>query len=167
MKIVRILVFQVLFLLFFQNSVSSVSFEDGASLVSQGIDFFRKGFYEQSLLSFRSIIGDPNFRSHHGDAHFWTAKCLMVLGRYEDATKSLEYYLLKYKNHLYYSEGLYQKGRLFFLQSEYEISIQPLPVDDCVNSEEDGECDKNVRHSAPGHDPGDKKTKHEEDAHHA
>jgi tetratricopeptide (TPR) repeat protein len=117
-----IFVFLIFPCLFFYAS----DFDQAQERVAQGIELFSKGLYDQALVLFRSMIVDPEFRSHHGDAYFWIAKCQMVLGNLDDAEKNLEHFLIHFDNHLYYSEGVYQKGRLLFMQNEFENSIQVL-----------------------------------------
>lgn len=117
----------LLFLLIFPCFlIHAVDYEEAQERVAQGIELFSKGLYEQALVLFRSMIVDPEFRSHHGDAYFWIAKCQMVIGKLDDAEKNLEHFLIHFDNHLYYSEGVYQKGRLLFMQNEFEKSIEVL-----------------------------------------
>lgn len=104
----------------------SVSYEEARERIAQGIELFSRGLYDQALVLFRGMIVDPEFHSHHGDAYFWISKCQMVIGDLDNAEKNLEHFLIHFDNHLYYSEGVYQKGRLLFMQNEFENSIEIL-----------------------------------------
>ncbi|MBN2533800.1 MAG: tetratricopeptide repeat protein [Spirochaetales bacterium] len=106
--------------------IHAASYEESQERIAQGIELFSRGLYEEALVLFRGMVVDPEFRSHHGDAYFWIAKCQMVLGQLDNAEKNLEYFLIHFDNHLYYSEGVYQKGRLLFMQNEFEKSIEIL-----------------------------------------
>ena len=116
----------VIFFLFPCLFIYSVDYEQGQDRIAEGIELFSKGLYEQALVLFRSMIVDPELRYHHGDAYFWIAKCQMVLNRLDEAEKNLEHFLMYFDNHVYYSEGVYQKGRLLFMQNEFKNSIQVL-----------------------------------------
>ncbi|MBN2737878.1 MAG: tetratricopeptide repeat protein [Spirochaetales bacterium] len=100
--------------------------QESEDLLAQGIDLFKRGLYNEAIVSFRGIIVDPNLTSMRGDAHFWIAKSNMAAEQLNEAETNLEYFLQNFKNNSNYSEGLYQKGRLLFLQQEYENSIQVL-----------------------------------------
>ncbi|MBN2444629.1 MAG: tetratricopeptide repeat protein [Spirochaetales bacterium] len=118
--------FIIILFLFSSHILFSIDHEQGRERVAEGIELFSKGLYDQALVLFRSMIVDPEFFYYHGDAYFWIAKCQMVLGKLDDATKNLEYFLIHFDNHVYYSEAVYQKGRLLFMQNEFEKSIQVL-----------------------------------------
>ncbi len=103
-----------------------------ASLASQtpqlatGLEEFRSGKYDKALLDFREIILDKNLETIHGDAYFWIAQSYLALGQLDDAEKNVDFFMMNYPNHRSYPEAVYQKGRILFLQKEYDQSIQVL-----------------------------------------
>ena len=122
----KILVFFAL--LFFISALGAGYSEDRQSktLLLDGIKYFKNGVYNQAILNFRNIILDPELSSEKPDAYFWIAKSYMALKKFKDADRNLEYFILNYPNHPYYSEAIYQKGRLLYLENDYENSIQVL-----------------------------------------
>jgi TolA-binding protein len=92
--------------------------------LSEGMQYFQRGQFQQAIVNFRNIILDPAQEKYHGDAFFWLARTYIVLEQLDDAERSLESFLLNYPDHVYYSEALYLKGRLLFMQDELENSIQ-------------------------------------------
>jgi TolA-binding protein len=125
---IRLFFLLIIFIIFFlpHMDLAAEFREEGDRLLNEGIELFKKGLYEQALVSFRGIIVDPGLEFYHGDAYFWIGKCHMVLGKLADAEKNLEYFLSSYPSHAHYPEAYYQKGRLLFLQNEYENSIRIL-----------------------------------------
>lgn len=95
----------------------------GKILMLEAVDYFGDGQYDQALLNCRDVILDPALDGLQADAYFWMAKSYLALNEYDEAEKNLEFYLLNYRDNDFYEEGLYQKGRLLFLQGEYESSI--------------------------------------------
>ena len=115
----------ILFLCLFDFYIFSQN-NDSNKLLSDGIEFFRNGLYKQAIINFRDILINPELYSYHADAYFWISKSYMVLGRLNEAEKNLEYYLMNFPAHNGYSEAMYQKGRLLFMQNEFENAIQVL-----------------------------------------
>ena len=103
---------------------SAFSEDTGLSILRQGIEKFRKSDFTYAIYDFREVTLDPKYSNFHGDAYFWIAKSYMALNQLDDTEKNLEYFLLRFPKHPDYAEGFYQKGRLLFLQREYEKSIQ-------------------------------------------
>ncbi len=91
--------------------------------LSDGIQKFQSARYDEALLSFREIILDSNLSELHSDAYFWISKSYLALRKLEDASRNIDFFLDSFPGHRYYPEALYQKGRLLFLQAEYEKSI--------------------------------------------
>ncbi len=112
------------FFLFLCVAFSVFSQDSGLYMLQQGIEKFRKSDFTYAIYDFREVTLDPKFSSFHGYAYFWLAKSYMALNQLDDAEKNLEYFLLRFPEHPDYAEGFYQKGRLLFLQREYEKSIQ-------------------------------------------
>jgi tetratricopeptide (TPR) repeat protein len=92
--------------------------------MQKGIDYFAAGRLSDALHVFRTIIADPKQSDLYGDAYFWLSKTHIALNNFEEAEKNLEYFLLNYEKNKNYPEALYQKGRLLYLQKEYEKAIQ-------------------------------------------
>ncbi len=124
MHIKRLTAFCFLFLFIFGIffvSGQSVSDQD---LLNEGIALFKHKRFSESIITFRNIILNPEAKSVKADAYFWLSKAYMVLGKLDDAERSLEFYLANYPDHGYFTEAFYQKGRLLFMQSDYQSSIQ-------------------------------------------
>lgn len=96
----------------------------GEQLLLRGIERFREGEYGEALLAFRDIVLDEGLRNYHGDAYFWIAKSYMALGQLDLAEKNLEFFISNYEDHPSYGEAIYQRGRLLFMQRQYENAIQ-------------------------------------------
>ena len=100
--------------------------DSGELLLRRAMTTFGQGLYDESLRLFRNIILDSGLSPYHGDSYFWISKSYMALTQYENASKNLEFFLSEYPENNYFIEGLYQRGRLYFLQGEYETAIQIL-----------------------------------------
>ncbi len=116
-KIISLTVFLVL-------TAFSAYAQTGNQFLDKGISSFGKGKYNESLSSFRDVVIDSNFKDYHPDAYFWIAKSYIALRQLDNAEENLEFFILNYPDHKYYQEALYQKGRLMFLQEDYENCIQ-------------------------------------------
>ncbi len=95
-------------------------------ILQKGKQEYQRAQYQAALQDFRDIILNPQYSAAHGDAYFWVALSYMALGRLSDAEKNLEYFLQNYQNNSDIPQAYYQKGRLLFLQGEYQKSIQVL-----------------------------------------
>ncbi|GAB4224460.1 MAG: tetratricopeptide repeat protein [Spirochaetales bacterium] len=98
----------------------------GDVLLKEGITAFRLGDYQVALYRFREILTDPKEKDFHGDAYFWIARTYLALSRLEEAAKHLEYFLSRYPDNPYAMEGMYEKGRLLYLQRQYAECIEQL-----------------------------------------
>jgi len=94
--------------------------------LSEAIQLFRDGQYEKAIPVLHAVISDPAAAAQKPDAYLLIAKSYMALGKLDQADKSLEFYLANFPGAPDYPEALYQKGRLLFLQEQYEQSIQVL-----------------------------------------
>ena len=94
--------------------------------IRQGISAYQKGEYEEALREFRSVITGSESEQYQGDAYFWVGKTYIAMEAYDDAAGNIEYFLSAYPGSILYAEGLYQKGRLHFLQHDFEPAIQVL-----------------------------------------
>jgi TolA-binding protein len=97
-----------------------------ASDLKEGIDLFRSAQYDKAILLFHNVILDPTADDQKAQAYFLIAKSYMAVGKLDDAEHNLEFYLATYPKGTDYPEALYQKGRLLFLQDEYENAIQAI-----------------------------------------
>jgi len=113
-------------LILFLGVISSFVFsqDKGESILRRGIEQYKNSDFSYAIYDFREITLDDDYSAYHGDAYFWIAKSFIALNQLEDAEKNLEYFLLKYPGNPNYPEGFYQKGRLLYLQREYQKSIQ-------------------------------------------
>lgn len=96
------------------------------SILQKGMQEYQQAKYQAALQDFRDIILNPQFSAVHGDAYYWVSLSYIALNKLPDAEKNLEYFLLNFKDNSYVPEGYYQKGRLLYLQKEYQKSIQVL-----------------------------------------
>lgn len=88
---------------------------------------FNSGKYEEAIIIFREIILKSNNESLKRESYFWLAKAYMSSDKLDAAQENLEYYLANFKkNGENYPEALYQKGRLLFLQKQYQSAIEQL-----------------------------------------
>jgi TolA-binding protein len=94
--------------------------------LNDGLQAFKDGKYEEAIQAFQAVINDPAATAQKPDAYLLMAKSSMALGKLDDADKSLEFYLANFSGAGDYPEALYQKGRLLFLQEQYEQAIQVL-----------------------------------------
>lgn len=98
--------------------------EESRKVLKRGLEHYRAGEYDDAMLLFRGLTVDPEQRLVYPDAYFWIAKTYIAMDQYGQAQENLEFFLHNYSDHYYYPEGLYQRGRLHFLQEEYEACIE-------------------------------------------
>ncbi len=95
-----------------------------SDLIAQGIQAFQKSDFESAMVIFRDVLlSEPDAESE-GAAYFWLAKSAMGVGRLNEAERNLEYYIRSFPGHDYQVEARYQRGRILFLQEDYEGAIQ-------------------------------------------
>ncbi|MCG8569943.1 MAG: tetratricopeptide repeat protein [Spirochaetes bacterium] len=88
---------------------------------------FKAGKTDEAIILFREIILSSNNEKVKKESYFWLALAYMNTDKYDLAEKYLEYYLTNYqKDSANYAEANYQKGRLLFLQEQYQSSIDQL-----------------------------------------
>jgi outer membrane protein assembly factor BamD (BamD/ComL family) len=117
----------IMLLLLFVPTVSFAQERDPArEILDEGLEDFRNGNYEQAMVTFRELLSSPNAEGYRGDAYFWIARSALAAGRLDAAAENLEYFLKNYPEHRFVSEARYQKGRLLYLQGDYEQAIQAL-----------------------------------------
>lgn len=94
--------------------------------LQNGISSYQKGQYTEALRSFRRVITDSAYELYQGDGYFWVGKTYIAMNEYDEAARNLEYFLATFNESRLRSEGVYQKGRLLFLQRDYQQAIQVL-----------------------------------------
>lgn len=112
-----------------------------ANPVGVGIDAYFDGRYGDALSHFREALVDPGLDDLRGDAYFWIAKASLAELRLDEAARNLEFYLSQYQGHRLYSEAEYLRGRLLYLQADYQGALVQLaryvdryPDDDFVSN---------------------------------
>jgi TolA-binding protein len=99
---------------------------NAAADLKDGIDSFRNGQYDKTILLLRNVILDASAGPEKPAAYLLIAKSYMAIGKLDDAERNIEFYLATYEKEADYPEALYQKGRLLFLQEDYENAIRSL-----------------------------------------
>ena len=102
------------------------AFAQATDDLASAIQLFRDGQYEKAIPLLTNVINDPADAAQQPDAYLLMAKSYMALGKLDDADKGIEYYLANFAGAADYPEALYQKGRILFLQAQYEESIQVM-----------------------------------------
>ncbi|MFO7849383.1 MAG: tetratricopeptide repeat protein [Spirochaetia bacterium] len=111
----------VLFFLLFAPSLSASSAEE---LLEKGRKDFADNNYNSALEVFREIILDSDMEEAHGTAYYWIARSYIAMDKPDKAEENLEFFLSQFEDHELYSDALYQKGRLLYMQLEYQKSIR-------------------------------------------
>ncbi len=122
----RSIVSSLVFLLLSSVSILAQEKDAGLDIIQKGVDQYKQSDFQNALIHFREILSNPAYRNFHGDSYFWIAKANISLSRYDEASKNLEIFLKNHQDNAFYPEGVYEKGRLLFLQGEYESSLQVL-----------------------------------------
>lgn len=92
--------------------------------VEEGLTLFQRSRFDQAILRFREAILEAADSDSEATAYFWLAKSALALNRLDEAGRNFEYYLNTFPNHAYTVEARYQRGRILFLQEDYEAAIQ-------------------------------------------
>ncbi|MFP4490644.1 MAG: tetratricopeptide repeat protein [Spirochaetaceae bacterium] len=111
----------VLLFLLLAPSLSASSAEE---LLEEGKRDFARNDYQSALEAFRNIILDSDMEESHGTAYYWVARSYIAMKMPDKAEENLEFFLSQYEGHSLYSDALYQKGRLLYMQEEYQKSIR-------------------------------------------
>lgn len=93
-------------------------------LLSQGLNHYNEGRYQQAVDSFKLIIQSPYFSDYYAIGHFMLAKGYLALNNNKKAAEHNEYFLLNYKDHPYYQEAYYLKGLILFRQGDFNNALQ-------------------------------------------
>jgi TolA-binding protein len=94
--------------------------------LKDGIDQFRNGQFDRAILLFHNVLLDPSAGSLKADASLLIAKSYMATGKLEEAGQNLDFYLATFPSAPDYAEAVYQKGRLLFMQDDFEGSLKVL-----------------------------------------
>jgi tetratricopeptide (TPR) repeat protein len=97
-----------------------------AADLRDGIDSFRNGQYDKAILLLHNVILDSSAGTEKPAAYLLITKAYMAIGRLDDAERNIEFYLATYGKEADYPEALYQKGRLLFMQEDYENAVRSL-----------------------------------------
>jgi TolA-binding protein len=97
-----------------------------SSALKDGIDLFRNGQFEQAIPLFRNVLSDSSAAALKPEAYLLIAKSYIAVGKLDEAEHNLEYYIANYTRSPDFPEALYQKGRLLFLQEDFEDSLQAM-----------------------------------------
>ncbi len=96
-----------------------------SALLDEGIEAFRKSDFESAMVSFREVLlSDEVDEEYEGAAYFWLAKSALGMGRLNEAERNLEYYIRTFPEHDYIVEARYQRGRILYLEEDFEGAIQ-------------------------------------------
>jgi TolA-binding protein len=94
--------------------------------LKDGIEQFRNGQYDKAILLFHNVILDSTADALKPEAYLLMAKAYIAIGKLAEAERNLEFYLSAYPKAPDYAEAVYQKGRLLFLQEDFDNAIQAL-----------------------------------------
>jgi len=109
------------------NSAFSLDKKDWIIEEQKAKKLFEEAKYDEAIILFREIILSSDNLKLQREGYFWLSKAYMNAEKYKQAETNLEYYLTYYKDEgLNYIEALYQKGRLLFLQEQYQSAIELL-----------------------------------------
>jgi TolA-binding protein len=97
-----------------------------SSDINDGIDLFRDGQYDKTIQFLHAFLQNSPNDTQKAAAYLLLAKSYIAVGTLDEAEKNLEYYLANYPRAADIQEALYQKGRLLFMQEDYEDSLQSL-----------------------------------------
>jgi len=92
--------------------------------LAEGIDLYEQGLYARALEEFADITENPPPDASLGDAYFWLAKSELNVGKLDEAERNLDFFLLNYPSHKHTVEANYLRGRLLYLQNDYQGCIQ-------------------------------------------
>lgn len=88
-----------------------------------GLDLFREARYQQSIRLFQTVIDDMDSDELHGDATYWISRSYLESGDLINSAQYLDDFLLNYPSHALNIPGRYYKGRILFMEEEYDKSI--------------------------------------------
>jgi TolA-binding protein len=115
----------LLFTLFFLVSVmlGFAGNVEADRLLSDGLAYFKDSQFQAAVEKFKLIVQSTYLAEYHGIAYFMLGKSYLAINNNKEAAKYLEYFLLNFKDHVYYSEAYYLKGRILFQQGDLDNAI--------------------------------------------
>jgi tetratricopeptide (TPR) repeat protein len=119
----------IIFMIFSSLLVFSSDKKDWIFEEQKAKKLFDEAQYDEAIILFREIILSSDNTDLKRESYFWVSKAYMNSEKYKQAETNLEYYLTNYKGDgLNYPEAVYQKGRLLFLQEQYQPAIDELNI---------------------------------------
>ncbi len=120
-------IFTLVMLFFFVSVFFTFSqTADGRDIIKSGLEKFTKGQYSGAVVDFREILLHPSYEKLYDAAYFWIARSYMEEKLLSKAETNLEFFIQNFSGSRFYPEALYQKGRLLYMQEDYENAIQIL-----------------------------------------
>ena len=116
----RIIGICCLFIIFFSVPAWTQPLEDE---YLYGLDLFKSSKYEQASKLFKTVLFDLNSTVLYGNSAYWLSRSYLEMGHYSAAMEIMEEFLLNYPENIYHLDGQYYKGRLLFLDGEYDKAI--------------------------------------------
>ncbi len=108
------------FLLTSQTNLQQVNLQDEYLL---GLDLFAQENYYLAIDMLQKVLRDPYSKDLHGDAQYWISLSYLEMGELGLATRSFEDFLAANPYHPRHIEGRYHRGRILYLQGEYDNAI--------------------------------------------
>jgi tetratricopeptide (TPR) repeat protein len=109
--------------------------------LSEGIAAFGAGQYRQALDSFGKAFSGSAQAAERAEASYWSALAYIGLGDRAAAMKEIDAFLAAYPENPRVADLLYQRGRLLYAASNYEVAlrtfagfIETAPNHDLVSS---------------------------------
>jgi TolA-binding protein len=97
-----------------------------SAALGQGIELFNRGMYAKAIPVLRAVVADSSAEAVRPAALLYLAKSAMAVGELDEAEKSLEHFISRYPQATEIQEAQYQKGRLLYMQGQYESALQFL-----------------------------------------
>ena len=94
--------------------------------IDEGIKLLSTSDFTGAMARFREALLAKPHVDLEATAHFWLAKAAIGANRLDEAERNLEYYLSAFPRHRFATEAVYQRGRLLYLQRDFEASITAL-----------------------------------------
>lgn len=92
-------------------------------LINAGLGYLRNGETESASDTFREVLADPVMVPFHPEALYWLVKTDIALQMYDEASRAADRFILEHKDHGYFPEMRYQRGRLLYLEDDPENAI--------------------------------------------
>lgn len=89
-----------------------------------GLDLFKEAKYEQATRLFKTVLFDADSAPLHGNAAYWLARTYLEREHYTASAEIMEEFLLNYPDNPFLLDGQYYKGRLLYLEEEFDKTIR-------------------------------------------